>query len=127
MGSLYIVREFTNDLQCVVQLPNNCQQQLWMEVQGSSSCSVPRGKQARNSDSVFLLPKSLYRSPAEGGAQIKAVVLQQRVWPRLKVCTTAPLIPDDFELRDLLVFLFVCLGFCLFVLDMLFSRQSFSV
>ena len=50
IGSLYIVREFVNDLQSVVQLPNNGQQQLWMKVQGSSSCSVPQGKQARKSE-----------------------------------------------------------------------------
>ena len=33
MGSLYIVWEFVDDLQSAVQLPNNGQQQLWMEVQ----------------------------------------------------------------------------------------------
>jgi hypothetical protein len=35
------------------------------------------------------------------------VVLQQKVWPRLKVCVTTPgsgtyFVPDDFELRNLL-------------------------
>jgi hypothetical protein len=49
MGSLYIVRKFVDDLQSAVQLPNNGQQQLWMEVQGSSSCSAPQGKQVKES------------------------------------------------------------------------------
>jgi hypothetical protein len=47
MGSLYRVKGFVVDLQSVVQLLNNGQQQLWMEVQGSRSYSVPHGKQAK--------------------------------------------------------------------------------
>ena len=78
MGSLCIVREFVDDLQSVVQLPNNGQQQLWMEVQGSSSCSVPQGKQAKKRESK----SSFFQCPYVG--------LQQKVWPRLKVCTTMP-------------------------------------
>ena len=31
------------------------------------------------------------------------VSLQQRVWSELKVCASMPLIPNDLELRDLLV------------------------
>ena len=50
MGNLYIVREIVDDLQSIVQFPNKGQQQLWMEVQGSSSFSVPGGKQARKSE-----------------------------------------------------------------------------
>jgi hypothetical protein len=51
-------------------------------------------KQAKKSESIFLLSMSLHRSPAEGVAQIK-------------VCTTTPesgicLSQADFELRDLL-------------------------
>ena len=71
MDSLYIVREFVNDLQSIVQLPNNDQQQLWMEVQGSSSFSVPRGKQARKSERESSFFQCPYISPAEGVAQIK--------------------------------------------------------
>ena len=55
MGSFNIVREFVNDLQPVVQLPNNDQQQLWMEVQASSSCSVLQGKQSRKGKSSNVL------------------------------------------------------------------------
>jgi hypothetical protein len=64
-----------------------------MEVQGFSSCSVPQGKQAKKRESNFLLPMSLYG-------------LQQKVYPRLKVCATTPLIPDDLELGDLPVLIF---------------------
>jgi hypothetical protein len=32
MGSLYIVKEFVDDLESAVQLHNKGQQQLWMEV-----------------------------------------------------------------------------------------------
>ena len=92
MDSLYIVREFVDDLQSIVQLPKNGQQQLWMEVQGSSSCSVPRGKQARKNESSFF--------------QCPYIDLQQRVWPRLKVCATMPLILADLKLRDLLILIF---------------------
>jgi hypothetical protein len=63
------------------------------EIQGSSSCSVPQGKQAKKSESSFF--------------QCPYVGLQRKVWPRLKVCTTMPgsgtcFVPDDLELRDLL-------------------------
>jgi hypothetical protein len=50
--------------------PKIGQQQLWMEVQGSNSCSVPQGKQWKRESSFFV---SLCRSPAEGVAQIKGV------------------------------------------------------
>ena len=56
MGSFYIVREFVDDVQSVVQLPNNGQQQLWMGVQGSSSCSIPQGKQEKSEPSFFQCP-----------------------------------------------------------------------
>ena len=54
MGSLYVVREFVDDLQSVVQLPNSSQQQLLMEVQGSCSCSVLQSKPARKNESSFF-------------------------------------------------------------------------
>ena len=93
MGSLYIVREFVDDLQSVVQLPNNGQQQLWMEVQGSNSFSVLQGKQVKKRGSSF------FHCPYVG--------LQQKVWLRLKVCVTIPesgicFVPNDLELRDIL-------------------------
>jgi len=47
MGSLCTGRELVDDLQSVVQLPNSGQQQLRMEVQGSSSGSVPQGRQVK--------------------------------------------------------------------------------
>jgi hypothetical protein len=53
MGSFYIVRGFVDDLQSVVQLPNNGQQQLLMEVQGSSSCLVPQANRQRR-ESLFM-------------------------------------------------------------------------
>jgi hypothetical protein len=33
--------------------PNNGQQQVWMEVQGSGSCSVPQGEQLKKRESVL--------------------------------------------------------------------------
>lgn len=83
MGSLYIVRGFVDDLQSEVQLPHNGQQKLWMEVQGFSSCSVLQGKKAKKRERVFLLPMSLYRSPVEGMAHIKAVYHHAWVWGML--------------------------------------------
>jgi hypothetical protein len=53
--------------------PHNGQQQLWMEIQESSSCSVPDYKQAKERKNVFLLPMFLCRSPAEAVAQIKGM------------------------------------------------------
>ena len=95
MGSLYIVREFVDDLQSVVQLPNNGQQQLWMEVQGPSSGSVPQGKQVKKRERERF---SFFQCPYVG--------LQKKMWPRLKVCAATPgsgtcFVPDDLELRDL--------------------------
>ena len=52
MDSLYIVKEFIDDLESAVQLPK-----------------MVSSKQAKES----LLPMSLFRSPAEGVAQIKGV------------------------------------------------------
>jgi hypothetical protein len=66
MSIFYIVREFIDDLQSVVQLPNSGQQQLWIEIQGSSSCSVPQGKRAKKDEPSFQCPY---------------VGLQQKVWP----------------------------------------------
>jgi len=84
MGSLYIVRELVDDLQYVVQLSNNDQLQLSMEVQGSSSGSVPRGKQAGKIERFFLLPMSLCKSPAESVSQIKGECHNTCVWDLLR-------------------------------------------
>jgi hypothetical protein len=55
------------------------------EVQESSSCLDPQGKQAKKSESSFF--QCLCRSPAEGVAQIKGVYHQTWIWdlfcPRL--------------------------------------------
>jgi hypothetical protein len=83
MRTLYIVREFVDDLQSVVQLSNNVQQQLWIEVQESSSFSVPQGKQAKKKEQIFFLPMSLCRSPAEGVAQINGRCHQAWIWDLL--------------------------------------------
>jgi hypothetical protein len=97
MGSLYRVREFVDDLIVCSPTPNNGQQQLSMKVQGSSSCSVPQGMQAKKRASSFF--------------QCPYVGLQQKVCPRLKVCTTMPgsgtcFVSDDLELRDLFALVF---------------------
>jgi hypothetical protein len=62
MDSLYIVKEFIDDLQSAAQFPTIVQSQLWMEVQGSSSYSVSRSKQAKEQELELdsLLPMSLY-------------------------------------------------------------------
>jgi hypothetical protein len=39
--------EFVDGLPTVVLTPNSGQEHLWMEVQGSSSCSVPQDKQVK--------------------------------------------------------------------------------
>ena len=44
---------------------------------------------------------SLYMSPVVGSAGIKAVGLYLRVCPRLKVCVSMPLIPDNLELESI--------------------------
>jgi hypothetical protein len=44
-----------------------------MEIQGSSSCTVPHSKQSKERERAFLLPMFLCRSPAEGVAQIKGM------------------------------------------------------
>jgi hypothetical protein len=49
------------------------------------------GKQAKEREHDSLLPMSLYG-------------LQQKMQPRLKMCSTTPLIPNDLELGDLPVF-----------------------
>jgi hypothetical protein len=73
MGSLYIAREFSDDLQSVVQLltmaSNSCE---WK----SKYLAVPQGKHVKKREWIFLLPMSLCRSPAEGVAQIKRVCHQ---------------------------------------------------
>ena len=61
----------------------------WKSKDLSSSCSVPHGKQSREQERDSLLPMSLYG-------------LQQKVQPRLKLCSTTPLIPDDLECGDLI-------------------------
>ena len=72
MGSLYIVKEFVDDLQSVVQLltmvSSSCE---WK----SKDLAVVQSHKASRQRSVcvFLLPMSLCRSPAEGVAQIKGV------------------------------------------------------
>jgi hypothetical protein len=53
MDSLYIVKEFVDDLQSVVQLPTMVGSSCEWEVQGSSSYSVPQGKQAEERECVF--------------------------------------------------------------------------
>jgi hypothetical protein len=60
MDSLYIVREFIDDLESAAQFPTMVQSQLWMEVQGSSSYSVSHSKQAKEQEQDPLLPMSLY-------------------------------------------------------------------
>jgi hypothetical protein len=60
MDSLYIVKEFIDDLQSAAQFPTMVQSQLWMEIQGSSSYSVSHSKQAKEQELDSLLPMSLY-------------------------------------------------------------------
>jgi hypothetical protein len=80
MGSLYILKEFIDDLQYAVQLPtivsSSCE---WK----SKDLAVAQFHTAnsRRRERDFLLPMSLCRFLAEGA--------------------TTPLIPDDLELRDL--------------------------
>ena len=73
MDSLYIVKEFIDDLQSAAQFPTIVQSQLWMEVQGSSSYSVSRSKQAKEQEQELPSSNVLILSPAEGVAQIKGV------------------------------------------------------
>lgn len=91
MGSLYTVRGLVDDLQSVFQLPSNGQQQLWMEVQGSSSPSISQGRQAKKRET---LPSS----------NVLMQVSRLKVYPRLKVCTTmlgsgACFVLGDLELK----------------------------
>ena len=86
MSSLYIVKEFIDDLQSAVHLPTMV----------SSSCEwkskdLAVAQSHRASKQKSILPMSLYG-------------LQQKVQPRLKVCATTPLIPDGLELEELPVF-----------------------
>jgi hypothetical protein len=60
MGSLYILKEFIDDLQSAAQFPTMVQSQLWMEVQGSISYLVSHSKQAKEQEQDSLLPMSLY-------------------------------------------------------------------
>jgi hypothetical protein len=48
----------------------------WMEIQGSSSCLVPQGKQVKKRECSLF--------------QCTYVGLQQKVWARLKECTAMP-------------------------------------
>ena len=68
MGSLYIVKEFVDDLQSAVQLPtmvsSSCE---WK----SKDLAVAESHTHRE-ERVFLLPL-LCKSPVEGVAQIKGV------------------------------------------------------
>jgi hypothetical protein len=74
MGSLYKVKEFIDDLQSEVQLPtmisSSCE---WKSKDLAVALSHKASRQGRERVSVFLLPMSLCRSPAEGIAQIKGV------------------------------------------------------
>ena len=85
MGSLYIVKEFVDDLQSAVQLPtmvsSSCE---WK----SKDLAVAQSHKASSEEErIFLLPVSLCRSPAEGVAQIKGVCHHAWIWvflcPRL--------------------------------------------
>ena len=80
MGYLNIVREFVNDLQSVVQLStmvsSSCEwESKDLAVAQSHTASRQRRGREREKErgGVFLLPMSLFRSPAEGVAQIKGV------------------------------------------------------
>jgi hypothetical protein len=92
MGSLDIVREFVDDLQSAVQLSTTVSSSYeWKSKDLAVAQSHKASRQKR--DSSF--------------PQCPSVDLQQKVWPRLKVCTTTPgsgpcFVPDDLELRDLL-------------------------
>ena len=94
MSSLYIVREFVDDLQSVVQLStmvsSSCE---WESKDLAVAQSHNSSRRKRESKSSFF--------------QCPHVGLQQKVWPRLKVCATMPgsgtcFVPNDLELRDLL-------------------------
>jgi hypothetical protein len=47
MDGLYIVEEFVDDLQSAVQFPAMVSSSCEWKSRGSSSCSVPQGKQAK--------------------------------------------------------------------------------
>jgi hypothetical protein len=87
---LYIVREFVDYLQFVVQLPTMV----------SSSCKW------KSKDLPVAQSHKASRQRETSFFQCPYVGLQQKVWPRLKVCATMPLIPDDLELRDHPVLIF---------------------
>jgi hypothetical protein len=74
MGSLYIIKEFVDELQSAIQLPtmvsSSCE---WKSKDLAVAQSHKASKQRRERVSIFLLPMSLCRSPAEGIAQIKGV------------------------------------------------------
>jgi hypothetical protein len=100
MGSLYMVREFVDDLQSVVQLStmvsSSCEWES-KDLAVAQSHNSSRRKRERESKSSFL--------------QCPHVGLQQKARPRLKVCATMPgsgtcFVPDDLELRDLPVLIF---------------------
>jgi hypothetical protein len=96
-GSLYIVREFVDDLQSIVQLPSMV----------SSSCEWKSKDQA-----VKLSPKRQADKERESSFfQCPYAGLQQKVWLRLKMCATMPwsgtwFVPDELELRDLLALVY---------------------
>jgi hypothetical protein len=72
MGSLYIIMEFVDDLQSIVQLPtmvsSSCE---WKSKDIAIFQSHKASRQRR--ESVFLLPVSLFMSSAEDVALIKGV------------------------------------------------------
>ena len=85
MDSLYIVREFVDDLQSIVQLPNNGQQQLgWKPKDLTVAQSHEASSQGRVSKSSFF--QCPYISPAEGVAQIKGCRSPTEGVARLQAC-----------------------------------------
>ena len=87
MDSLYIVREFVDDLQSIVQLPNNGQQQLgWKSKDLAVAQYHEASRQGRVSKSSFFQCPYIFpaedvarikgcKSPTEGVAQIQGVFL----------------------------------------------------
>jgi hypothetical protein len=80
MGSLYIVKEFVDDLQAAVHLPtmvsSSCElksKDLAVAQFHTESRQRRKRERERERETSFFLPMSLCRSPAEGVAQIKCV------------------------------------------------------
>ena len=60
-----------------------------MDIQGSSGHSLPGGKHTQKS--VFLLPMSLFRSPAEGVGRIKGCQSPASGVTQIKICQSPSL------------------------------------